>query len=276
MERATQERLVGATLLIVAGVILIPWLLDGSMTGSGVTEQELVLPGGNDSGNETRRITLDVPHQDSQGVAGSAREIDARSVREAGQEAPPMNLPTPEAREASTSAVPARFAKPMPEKAATPAAKVAETANVPDTPEKAETVQPKPKQAVASTTSSSLSSSASGVQSGSGAGGASLPPQPAPTKTSEAPASKAAKVPASPTEKAWAVQVGSFASQENAERLAERLRGKSYKAFVMRNVIDGRVRFRVRVGPVIQRSEAELLATALREDRQPARILSHP
>ncbi len=44
----------------------------------------------------------------------------------------------------------------------------------------------------------------------------------------------------------------------------------------MRNVIDGRVRFRVRVGPVTQRSEAELLAAALREDRQPARVLSHP
>jgi len=74
----------------------------------------------------------------------------------------------------------------------------------------------------------------------------------------------------------WAVQVGSFARQENAERLAERLRDKKYRAFVMRNVIDGRVRFRVRVGPVKERADADLLATALTEDRQPAKVLRHP
>ncbi len=267
MERATQERLVGATLLIVAGVILIPWLLDGSMTESGVSEQELVLPGGNDSGNETRRITLDVPAQEAASATPGPREIDSRSVRDVDQPAAAMNLPTPETRETSTSIPPARFAKPMTEQQTPPAAAVDES---PDNANE-EPPQAAPASAAANTPADpqeaqSAPEVVARAPEPSTAAPASSPPVSAPVEA----------VPATATANAWAVQVGSFASQENAERLAERLRGKSYKAFVMRNVVDGRVRFRVRVGPVAQRSEADLLATALQEDRQPARVLSHP
>ncbi|MFK8030796.1 MAG: SPOR domain-containing protein [Gammaproteobacteria bacterium] len=268
MERATQERLVGATLLIVAGVVMIPWLLDGNSAAPGVTERELVLPGGNSGGNETRLISLELPRQDNSTSDAPVRELNARTVRDVDQTAAAINLPTPKpastskpasaSRSASTSSsVPARFAKPMPEStgsesAAKPTPVVSSTANS-SKPEPKPKPKPKP-----------------------------IPVReerkPAPVVATPVPAPRTGTKPAAVASEsnAWAVQVGSFASQENAERLAGLLRGKSYKAFVMRNVIEGRVRYRVRVGPVNERGEADLLAAALREDRQPARVLSHP
>ena len=285
MERATQERLVGATLLIVAGVILIPWLLDGSMTGTGVSQQELVLPGGSDNGNETRRISLEVPRHDASSANGSPRELDTRTVREASSETSAVSLPAPEARktvttsppetrDTSTTQAPARFAKPMPDSTA---------AKTPTKPAAAPTTTRKPPpQETAPATTEVASTTTSRKPPAASPSNVTKPVASAPANSTtdtlaRSPAVTAAtNAPEAAKEQAWAVQVGSFASQENAERLAERLRGKSYKAFVMRNVIDGRVRFRVRVGPVSQRNEADLLATALREDRQPARVLSHP
>jgi DedD protein len=57
---------------------------------------------------------------------------------------------------------------------------------------------------------------------------------------------------------AWVVQVGSFSSRENAEKLVERLRKADLPAPDPELVdIRGKQYYRVRVGPVIERSEAE-------------------
>ena len=74
----------------------------------------------------------------------------------------------------------------------------------------------------------------------------------------------------------WAVQVGSFTSESNARRLVEHLKGAKYPAFVVRNVVNGRVMFRVRVGPEPDRSRAEALAERLQADRQQTQLVRHP
>lgn len=74
----------------------------------------------------------------------------------------------------------------------------------------------------------------------------------------------------------WAVQLGSFASRENAERLAAEIRRGGYRAFVSRFEAGSRVRYRVRVGPEQDRSQAEALAQRLQRDGRQVSIVSHP
>lgn len=99
--------------------------------------------------------------------------------------------------------------------------------------------------------------------------------RPRDTLVDKAPAT-AAPVPARAEVEAWAVQVGSFSSETNARRLASLLESSDYPAFVVRNVVDGRVMYRVRVGPEPDRERAEALAERLREDRQQAQLVRHP
>ncbi len=84
-----------------------------------------------------------------------------------------------------------------------------------------------------------------------------------------------ADVPSDPLS-AWAVQVGSFTSQDNAERLAEALKQQGYRAFVTRTRDKGRTFFRVRVGPEQDKDRAEALARRLQKDGQTTAVLRHP
>lgn len=75
----------------------------------------------------------------------------------------------------------------------------------------------------------------------------------------------------------WAVQVGSFSSRENAQRLASELRGRGLLAFLSQIESDGQILHRVRVGPQASRAEAAEVAAALQASGQgtPA-VVPHP
>lgn len=64
----------------------------------------------------------------------------------------------------------------------------------------------------------------------------------------------------------WSVQVGSFASRDNANGLQKKLQDKGYAAFVYRNASENPPLHRVRVGPFTQRAEAETASQRLREE----------
>lgn len=82
---------------------------------------------------------------------------------------------------------------------------------------------------------------------------------------------------ATPDQSGFAVQVGSFASQANAERETERLRGLGFDAFRFSEDTAGREIWRVRVGPVDTRSAAASLQTRLRDEGGvEGLIVSHP
>ena len=107
------------------------------------------------------------------------------------------------------------------------------------------------------------------------------PPGPAPAasqeiESSEPPVVETAPVAIPAPADSWAVQVGSFTSENNARRLVEHLKGAKYPAFVVRNVVNGRVMFRVRVGPEPDRARAEALAERLQADRQQTQLVRHP
>jgi DedD protein len=63
----------------------------------------------------------------------------------------------------------------------------------------------------------------------------------------------------------WIVQLGNFSDEENAESLNEKLRKEGYPAFVEPLKKNGKMSYRVRVGPEIKRSEADLLLKRLKE-----------
>ena len=90
---------------------------------------------------------------------------------------------------------------------------------------------------------------------------ASVPPAAAPHTTTSPPASASAAPAAGGS--GYVVQLGSFASRSNAERLAQQVRGLGFSVSVSRGTT-GRRLYRVQVGPARERAPAEQLAAKLR------------
>ncbi len=77
-----------------------------------------------------------------------------------------------------------------------------------------------------------------------------------------------------PTSGRWAVQIGSYAREATAERIAKQLRDQGQRAFVMPVKSGGATLYRVRIGPMKDRASAE---AALRDVKSAgAAIVSHP
>ena len=69
------------------------------------------------------------------------------------------------------------------------------------------------------------------------------------------------------------VQLGSFGSRDNANRLVREMTSKGFKAFVAPITTNGRELYRVRVGPAPTRGDAEALAAQLKKIGQSGRIV---
>ena len=101
-------------------------------------------------------------------------------------------------------------------------------------------------------------------------------PKPAPQQSApEKPAPKTSVATASATGM-WAVQLGSFSSQENAEKLAADLRKQGFAAFLSQLSTDSGQLHRVRIGPQKDRASAEAMAERLRKAGQKGQVVPHP
>jgi DedD protein len=100
------------------------------------------------------------------------------------------------------------------------------------------------------------------------------PPPAEPTPAAAQPA-VAEPAPASATGM-FAVQLGSFSSQENAERLAADLRNQGYAAFLSQVQSGDRQLHRVRVGPQKDRESAEAVAAQLAKSGHTGQVVPHP
>lgn len=105
-----------------------------------------------------------------------------------------------------------------------------------------------------------------------------LPPDRAGADEPDRPASEAASSPPPvvPAAAGWAVQVGSFTSTANAERLAASLESSGFPAFVSRHEQGGRTLLRVRAGPEPERSGARALAARLEKAGHKTQIVRQP
>jgi DedD protein len=104
-------------------------------------------------------------------------------------------------------------------------------------------------------------------------------PAAAPSQAAPAPAVATVERPAAPaaaTSGGWAVQVAALSKADAAERMAAGLRKKGYAAFVQEHRSDGRVLYRVRVGPEVQRERAEALARRLTDEGFKPSVVTQP
>jgi DedD protein len=199
-ERAMKERIIGAVVLVVFAVLVVPVFLDGPSEEEEIVSQAVTLPG--QDAEERRRQTI---------VLERDRE----------QPVPASQLPAP------------TQAAPVVREEASPTAREPEK-----TVEKSE------------------------------------PPPAEPTPAAAQPA-VAEPAPASATGM-FAVQLGSFSSQENAERLAADLRNQGYAAFLSQVQSGDRQLHRVRVGPQKDRESAEAVAAQLAKSGHTGQVVPHP
>jgi DedD protein len=74
----------------------------------------------------------------------------------------------------------------------------------------------------------------------------------------------------------WAVQLGSFSSKENAEKLAADLRKQGYAAFLSQLQTSSGPLHRVRIGPQKDRESAEQMAARLAKVNHKGQVVPHP
>jgi DedD protein len=98
-----------------------------------------------------------------------------------------------------------------------------------------------------------------------------------PTPRSAAQASKAgnanAAAPAGASNHHWAVQLGSFASRANAERLVRQRKPRDASLYVSSSGKGTSLRYRVRIGPLADRDAAERMVAKLKREGQSASLV---
>jgi DedD protein len=65
-------------------------------------------------------------------------------------------------------------------------------------------------------------------------------------------------------DRAWAAQIGSFASAANADKLLRQLKAQGYPAYVSPSGAGASLRYRVRVGPLADREAAAQMVAKLK------------
>lgn len=192
MDRALKERIIGATVLVIFAVLIVPVFLDGPSTDTGMTRELVALPG--QSNQSTRQQTIVLTRDRTEPVPQASRpKVQAETATKVMKESP-----APAASKTVATEKPAE---------SKPAA-----------------TQP-------------VTASATGM---------------------------------------WAVQMGSFSSKANAERLAADLRKDGFAAFLSQLKTSSGELHRVRIGPQKDRSSAESIAAQLDKAGHKGQVVPHP
>jgi len=240
VDARVKERLTGAIILVALLVLLVPELLSGPAPSTAAAA-----PASAD-GQRMRSYTIDL-----------ARDLgDAASSRSASAVVSPA--PRPTVPESSLTAAPSS-GPPSDASAGDAAGDGAQRASPPDGATSAVTVVEAPTPAVPARSPA--------VEPPS-----SVPPARAVSPPRESRVASAERE----GRGGWAVQVGSFASRENAERLARELKGKGFESHVSESSGNGKRLWRVRVGPEPDRASAVALGTRLRASGQSGSVVPMP
>jgi DedD protein len=194
MDRALKERIIGAIVLVLFVVLVVPVFLDGPSNSGEVISEQVPLPG--QSGGENQTIVLNRDRTHPVPVVSSNN--------------PPADQPQEKQQQPEQRAV---ESKPAP---------------------KLEPAQKEPEVVVA---------------------------------TVAEPASSTGM---------WAVQLGSFGNEENADKLAADLKKLGFAAFRSQLATSSGELYRVRVGPQKDRESAEAVAGQLSKAGQKGQVVPHP
>jgi cell division septation protein DedD len=236
MDSRAKQRLTGAVILVALFVLLVPELLTGPKNTPPSTAEE----------DGMRRYTID---------------LNAPTSTPGGQPAEPaVALPpvtqAPEAQseraqpgESAAAAEPAP--QPVPRSVDAPTADAGSPAEA--VASKPVPIQPTPRAAPAT-----VPAPATAVAT------------PSPATVQAAPRADTRK----PAMGTFVVQLGSFSSRENAERLVREMTAKGFATFIAPPIkTNGRELYRVRVGPTRDRASAEALAAQLKRMGQSGSIV---
>lgn len=196
MDRALKERIIGAIVLVLFVVLVVPIFLDGPSNDGEMISEQVPLPG--QAGEENRTIVLErdrtepVPLASGNGAPPAAPTPAESTPVQQAQAQPAAAEPQPPAREVKPATVPAK---------------------------------------------ESAAESSTGM---------------------------------------WAVQLGSFSSQANADKLAAELRKQGFAAFLSQVSTASGDLHRVRIGPQKDRESAEAMAARLQKAGHKGQVVPHP
>ena len=231
MERRVKERLIGATLLVVLIVLIVPEMLSGPKPPS------------------AKPLTVGLPTS----IATPTRSVSVDlATSKATAESPP-----PSAGAASQGAV---SDEPSSTASGSAAGNDRTSESVPlnqDAPASAPTVSTLKAQEPSGSALETPPSAPRSASSGS-----------RPDAPSDSPARQQGH-------RGWAVQLGSFASRANAEKLVHQLQARGGSSlYVSASGSGSSLRYRVRVGPLADRGAAERAAGKLRAAGHPATLVA--
>jgi DedD protein len=234
MDRRVKERLVGATILVALIVLVVPELLSGPKPSS-TPPLEQGLP------SATREVQVDL-------ATSKATPEPQQPASAASGAAPAVNQVGRSGPDASQGGQAQDSTRPASEGALGSTAPSA-SGNEPSPPTVA-TLRAQESQAPLETA------------------------PPPPKSTSGAPRSAPGDT-GSQRRSVWAVQLGSFASKANAEKLAHQLQSSAASAvYVVSSGSGSAARYRVRMGPLADRSAAERAIVKLRAQGHSATIVT--
>lgn len=207
MDRRVKERLVGASILVVLLVLIVPELLSGPASPPAPPPMTTAFSGGTPEPGRT--VTVDLATSKAPAQEGLVEAASAPRVQSAGEHT-----------QASVAEPPVLPAATLPA-ATLPAATARHTAPL-ETPTPPPTSMP--------------------------AGG---------------------KLAAH----SWAVQLGSFASRDNADKLVRQLKGQGFSVYVSPTGSGAAERYRARIGPLSDHEAATQMVGKLKSLRQAASIV---
>ena len=232
MDRRIKERLIGATILVVLIVLIVPELLSGPKRPA-LPPLSASLP------LDTRNISVDL---------ATSKATPAAEVPDPAAAAGALSAGT-----AQASGSGGRAGTP----AGSPALAAGSAAHADQAPSAPPTV----------TTLRAQDSSAPALESPP-----SSPKLPVEMPNAGAPGDADSSPPQA--RHGWAVQLGSFASRVNADKLAHQLKARGSTVYVISSGSGPSLRYRVRMGPLADRAAAERAVVKLKAAGHPATIVT--
>ncbi len=234
MERQLKQRVVGAALLVAFGVIFIPIFLDNDAVQTAVPPAVDIPPAPDDIASTA--LPLDEPTIEA--LTAGIETLPA---------APEASAAVPPA--ATTATAPGAVAEQAPESPTPSIAAASPLAEVPDNDSAVGTATMTAPADDEAADRAGRADRADRVGTESGRGKAA-----------------ASSNDGTATLSGWAIQLGSFVSEDNARRLLDKLRAAGYTAYLERHREGTSTVFKVRVGPERQRADAERLRDRLERE----------
>jgi len=260
MDRRVKERLVGATILVVLIVLIVPELLSGPKARVTPVQH----PSAAGPAEAVRNVTVDLAtskatpaentpaeNTPNENTAASAASQSAESTTATGAAVSGDAAPGNTASGDATASGEAPTAESAPGEGPAGAPASTSRANPP-------TIATLKAQQPAHSTHPELESQ---------------PSIPRSAAQASKPDNASAIAPAGAPNHHWAVQLGSFASRANAERLVRQLKPHDASLYVSSSGKGASLRYRVRIGPLADRDAAERVVAKLKKEGQSASVV---